>query len=89
MIWRCHALLLILLSANALADFDSQYLQGLGDSRYEKLYSEVVDRDFHIYVQLPASYAESEEATYPVVYILDVAGFFHCLQPYESLSPLW
>lgn len=56
------------------------YLTGLkGD--YFRHDSAAVGRPFHIYVRLPADYAEHPDAKYPVVYLLDGDTLFPILAP--------
>lgn len=88
------AVLLLLVSSAATA-FDPQYLQGLGDTRYERFTSKTIGRDFHIYVMLPEGYAEHPEQRYPTVYLLDGGSLFPLLVGYyrylflgEELPPM-
>ena len=64
------AALLLFASATSWA-VDTTFLQGLGDSHYHRLSSEVVGRDYHIYVMLPAGYTEQRQQDYPTIYLLD------------------
>ena len=73
----------VCLSIGAKAEgVDSRYLQGLGDTHYFALESDVVGRGYHIYVMLPAGYADSPETNYPTVYLLDGGNLFPMLVPY-------
>ena len=70
-----------LLPASGGADaFNTRYLQGLGDVRYQRLDSNVLDRPLHLYVRVPES--ESPEERFPVVYLLDGGAFFPLLSAY-------
>ena len=73
------ALLCVSASAPAL---DAEYLQGLGDTRYERFSSETIGRDFHVYVMLPDGYADSPDDTYPTLYLLDGGSLFPLLVGY-------
>jgi hypothetical protein len=49
--WSLLALILTLpLLAAAV---DTQYMQGIGDTRYHRIESEIIGRGFHIYIMLP------------------------------------
>ncbi len=61
---------------------DLHYLQGLGDVRYHRLGSELLERDFHIFVRLPESYAERPADRFPTVYLLDGGITFPLLGAY-------
>jgi len=74
------AAMILLILAPALAA-DTGYLQGLGDSRYQLFDSEIIGRDFHLYVSLPEDYEGSDEL-YPTVYLLDGGNLFPMLTPY-------
>jgi len=60
--------------------FDTRYLQGLGDVRYQRLDSQVLGRPLHLYVRVPESAAPDER--FPVVYLLDGGAFFPLLAAY-------
>lgn len=61
---------------------DTQFLQGLGDSRYHHVESEVIGRRFHTYVMVPFGYDASEGRKYPTIYLLDGGGLFPMMTAY-------
>ena len=65
--------LLVLAAAPVLA-VDTQFMQGLGDTRYHHLEFEVVGRGYHLYVMLPDNYDSDDSMVYPTVYVLDGGG---------------
>jgi len=74
---------IILSTASAsAADVDTRYMQGLGDTRYQKIESEIVGRGYHLYVMLPDGYESSTDTSYPTVYVLDGGGLFPLLASY-------
>lgn len=73
---------LLLIASTAYASFDATYLQGLGDTRYERFSSETIGRDYHIYVMLPEGYGDNPEQTYPTVYLLDGGSLYPLLVGY-------
>lgn len=75
------AFLLLLSSAPLDSAVETRLMQGLGDVRYQQLVSEVVERDFHIFVRLPEGY-QSDSTKYPTVYLLDGGLTFPLLSGY-------
>jgi len=73
--------LLVLVAASAAA-VDTQFMQGMGDTRYHHLESEVVGRGYHIYVMLPDGYDPEDSEEYPTVYVLDGGGLFPLFSAY-------
>ena len=71
-----------LLSSTLVAETNTAYLQGLGDSRYHYVESEAVGRSFHIYVMVPDNYDDSSAKRHPTVYVLDGGGLFPMLTAY-------
>jgi predicted alpha/beta superfamily hydrolase len=67
---------------SALAAVDSQFMQGLGDTRYHHIESESVGRGYHIYVMLPDGYDASAGDIYPTIYILDGGALFPLFAAY-------
>ena len=65
--------LLVLAAAPVLA-VDTQFMHGLGDTRYHHLEFEVVGRGYHLYVMLPDNYDSDDSMVYPTVYVLDGGG---------------
>ena len=73
----------VLLVASASAqDLDTRFLQGIGDSRYERIESETIGRGFHLYVMLPEGYEDQPDQQYPTVYVLDGGALFPLLTAY-------
>jgi predicted alpha/beta superfamily hydrolase len=78
---RCILLLLCFL-AMAAHSVETDHLQGLGDTRYHKIKSSDLGRDFHIYVMLPDGYDGNSRETYPTIYLLDGGALFPMLAAY-------
>ena len=76
---------LLLVASSVDADVDTQYLQGLGDTRYHYVESKTIGRGFHIYVALPDNYNQSTDKSYPTIYLLDGGSLFPILSPYYRL----
>jgi uncharacterized protein len=73
--------------ANASATADSVELErlfGMGPAKTFTIRSEILDRDFHVYVRLPLKYEESD-CDWPVVYMLDGGILFPMLTPYHFM----
>jgi len=79
--------LTVLLPLQAMA-IDTQYLQGLRDTHYERIESEEVGRSFHIYTMLPDSYEADSERRYPTIYVLDGGLLFPLLAAYYRYQRL-
>ena len=58
-------------------------LQGLGDTRYHDVESEVLDKRLHVLVGLPDDYDASAETNYPTVYVLDGGELYPLLKSYS------
>ncbi len=69
-------------SASNAADLD--HLQSAKAHGYHLINSEIVERPYHIYVQLPDGYEESDK-TYPVIYLLDGGTTYPMLTAYFLL----
>jgi len=54
---------------------DPALLQSLGDVRYHELKSTLLGRSFHIFVDLPEDYGDTER-NYPTIYLLDGGNTF-------------
>jgi len=61
---------------------ETQFMQGLGDTRYQRIDSEIVGRPYHIFVMLPDGYETSSEEYFPTIYILDGGALFPLLSAY-------
>lgn len=72
---------MILVSAPSLG-VETRYLQGLGDSHYLQVESEIVGRSYHVFVMLPHGYADSPDSEYPTLYVLDGGGLYPMFTAY-------
>ena len=61
---------------------DTSFLQGMGNTHYQRIKSETLGRDFHLFIMLPEGYEEHPEQSYPTVYILDGGALFPLLAAY-------
>ncbi len=75
-------LLFSLTSSLANGATDTQFLQGLGDTRYHHVESSVIGRNYHIYVMLPDTYNNAPGIEYPTIYLLDGGGLFPLMTAY-------
>lgn len=75
-------LLSLLASSTVLAAVDTQFMQGLGDTRYHYVESEDIGRGYHIYVRLPDGYDPLSDKEYPTIYLLDGGSLFPLLSAY-------
>ncbi len=71
-------LLACVLSTAGAERIETNHLQSLGDIRYFPLRAEELDRGFHIFVDLPEDYSETQ-SSYPVVFMLDGGNTFPLL----------
>lgn len=72
----------LLTASTATAALDTDFLQGIGDSRYVRMHSEIIARDYHVFVMLPDGYERLPEQHYPTVYVLDGGALFPLLVSY-------
>jgi predicted alpha/beta superfamily hydrolase len=72
---------MILVSLSSVAA-DTNFLQGLGDTRYHRVASEVIGRAYHIYVMLPNDYDVSADTRYPTIYLLDGGALYPVMTAY-------
>lgn len=77
-----YVCLLLLPGLTANAAVDTQFLQGLGDTRYHLVESESVGRSYHTYVMLPDGYDQTSDKAYPTLYLLDGGTLFPLLTAY-------
>jgi len=75
-------IILCLCSLRVHAATSTEFLHGLGDSRYHFVESESVGRGFHVYVMVPNGYDERSAEKYPTIYLLDGGGLFPLLTAY-------
>ena len=61
---------------------ETRFLQGLGDSHYRRIESEILGRTYHIFVMLPDGYEQSPGADYPTIYLLDGGALFPLFSAY-------
>ena len=74
-------LLMWLVSTAAMAD-DFEFIQGLRDTEYQLVESDIVGRPFHIYVMLPETYGDEPDRAYRTIYLLDGGSSFPLLAGY-------
>lgn len=74
--------LLLLAASITIAAVDTEFLQGLGDTRYHHVASDGIGRGYHIYVMLPDGYDEFADDRYPTIYLLDGGALFPLLSAY-------
>lgn len=72
----------LLTVSTATAALDTHFLQGMGDSHYLRMHSEIIARDYHVFVMLPNGYERLSEQHYPTVYVLDGGALFPLLVSY-------
>ncbi|MCH9693442.1 MAG: alpha/beta hydrolase, partial [Gammaproteobacteria bacterium] len=75
-------MLLLTAGSTVNAAVSTEFLHGLGDTRYHRVESNNIGRSFHIYVKLPDTYDESAEDKYPTIYLLDGGALFPLLSAY-------
>lgn len=74
--------LLVLAGSMANAAVSTEFLQGLGNTRYHYVESDGIGRGYHVYVKLPDAYDESADHKYPTIYLLDGGALFPLLSAY-------
>ncbi len=75
--------LVFLMTVSAgFAAVNTRFMQGLGDTRYKQMDSEIVGRRYHIFIMLPDGYKQSSEEKYPTIYLLDGGALFPLLSAY-------
>ena len=79
--------LLLLVTGLASARDALDRLFGLGNPDVFTVASEMLERDFHVYVRLPRGYADTE-CRYPAVYLLDGGILFPMLAPFHFMMEL-
>lgn len=72
----------LLALSTATSAVETRYLQGLGDTRYTRVDSDVLGRSFHVYTMLPDGYERSADEQYPTIYLLDGGALFPLLTAY-------
>ncbi|MDH4020484.1 MAG: alpha/beta hydrolase-fold protein [Xanthomonadales bacterium] len=74
---------LVFSAVNSMAEnLDTRLLQSLGEVKYHELKSTGLKRSFHIFVDLPEDYLESDQS-YPVIYLLDGGNTFPLMAAYH------
>ena len=61
---------------------ETRYMQGLGDTRYQTIDSEIVGRSYHLFIMLPDGYEKATQENYPTIYLLDGGELFPLLSAY-------
>ena len=76
-------LVLIVSAVTSMADnLDTRLLQSLGEVKYHELKSSQLKRSFHVFVDLPEDYMESDQS-YPAIYLLDGGNTFPLMAAYH------
>jgi len=75
------AVFLMTVSAASSA-VETRFMQGLGDTHYQRIDSEIIGRRYHIFIMLPDGYEQSPEENYPTIYLLDGGALFPLLSAY-------
>jgi predicted alpha/beta superfamily hydrolase len=60
----------------------TRFMQGLGDTRYQRIDSEILGRHYHIFIMLPDGYERSPGKDYPTIYLLDGGSLFPLVSAY-------
>ena len=68
--------------STASSAVETRFMQGLGDTHYQRLDSEILGRHFHIFIMLPDGYEQSGDKEYPTIYLLDGGSLFPLLSAY-------
>lgn len=71
-----------LLTMSSASAVETRFMQGLGDTRYQRIDSEIIGRPYHIFVMLPDGYDASPEQHFPTIYVLDGGALFPLLSAY-------
>lgn len=61
---------------------ETRFMQGLGDTHYQRIDSEILGRHYHIFIMLPDGYEQSPGEDYPTIYLLDGGTLFPLLSTY-------
>jgi len=73
---------LSLLTISPSSAVETRFMQGLGDTRYHQIDSEIIGRPYHLFIMLPDGYDGSPEQYYPTIYVLDGGALFPLLSAY-------
>lgn len=68
--------------STASSAVETRFMQGLGDTRYQQIDSEIIGRRYHIFIMLPDGYEQSAEEYYPTIYVLDGGALFPLVSAY-------
>ena len=71
-----------LLTASPSMAVETRFMQGIGDTRYQRIDSEVIGRPYHLFIMLPTGYDDSPEQFYPTIYVLDGGALFPLFSAY-------
>lgn len=72
----------LMVVSTASSAVETRFMQGLGDTRYQQIDSEIIGRPYHIFIMLPDGYDQSAEEFYPTIYVLDGGALFPLLSSY-------
>ena len=78
--WPLLAFLLVV--SKPTVAVDTQFLQGIGDTHYHRIESELVGRDYHVYVMLPEGHRQAASESFPTIYLLDGGALFPLFAAY-------
>lgn len=73
----------LVLGCAGTSSASSEYLHGLGDTRYVALEAPQIGRSFHVFTRLPARYSEGD-SDFPVIYLLDGGALYPMLSSYSQ-----
>ncbi len=68
--------------STASSAVETRFMQGLGDTHYQRIDSEIIGRRYHLFIMLPDGYEQSLEEDYPTIYVLDGGALFPLLSAY-------
>lgn len=68
--------------STASSAVETRFMQGLGDTHYQRIDSEILGRHYHIFVMLPGGYKNTTGEDYPTIYLLDGGALFPLLSAY-------
>jgi len=72
----------LMFASTASSAVETRYLQGLGNTHYQQVDSEIIGRRYHIFTMLPDGYEQSAAEYYPTIYLLDGGELFPLLAAY-------
>lgn len=76
------ATVFLIIFSTTVTAVDTRFMEGLGDTHYKLMNSEIVGRSYHIFITLPDGYEQSAHEKYPTIYLLDGGTLFPLLSAY-------